>query len=974
MTAIDPTLLALAGEGLPRAWPLPTDGWEDRLDAVFSHGLAGMLANAHGQGRVALGAPAVARLTSRLESEAIRAVQLEGELLRLETLLAEFDAVVLKGTVLAHGVYPDPSFRPFTDLDLLVDGTRHKSAVRALERFGYSRSRPEPAPRYDATVGKAHTLVHPGGVVIDLHRTLVAGLAGASIDVPAILANRMPVRIGAQTVPAPSWEAHLVEVCLHAVIGDGLERALSLRDVAQVALHPQLDPLQAAELARRWKVAGVVVEALRAAVDAFGVELPAALQAQPGGLLPPGSPPVPTARNRLGEFGHGGLRRRLTALRSAVFPSRDFLRFSYGDRPAAQLYGRRWRNLIARISGAPAPERFTEAPKQPRRSGPRLRFTPTPPGSSRAAGRAVDSLGVPEIAARARMAGVTPVRLDPAIGVPEVVALASRTAYRPVALTRAVEEERAARPDTRPATTGARSRQDRWTNARPSRLQDDPGGPARPPSPPAISPPPPPPPPPGPPGRGTEAVDGPPPNSDGRTPAAPLASGPAPKAVGPLVGGIAVLALTAIGARLGVDASGVVLVPIAALLLAWAASLHIARRRPDEDWVGRWLLLGTLVKIAASYARYLTLTIGYEGVGDSTTYDRFGRLLAQGWMGNGVAPQLDNLRETNFLKWFTGVVYYAFGPNMIAGFFVFGLLALVGSYLWYRATADAVPFLDKRLYLGLVLFAPSIAFWPSSIGKESLMQLGIGAAALGTALLLQQRLVPGIVVGAAGGWLLWVVRPHLLALVVLAAVFAYFMGRVRANKVERSSVVTRTLGLIVLAFVCVFAIGQAADFLGIKNLSVSSVETALDEQSTRNANSGSSFDNGGDYLSPVNLPRGIVTVLIRPFPWETSSPFQLLASLESVLVAGLIIVRFASVRTSLARARSTPFLLYCWVLTILYSATFASFSNFGLLVRQRSLVLPALFVLVAVRPTHETEPAPEHRGSEPAARVPGVQR
>ena len=121
------------------------------------------------------------------------------------------------------------------------------------------------------------------------------------------------------------------------------------------------------------------------------------------------------------------------------------------------------------------------------------------------------------------------------------------------------------------------------------------------------------------------------------------------------------------------------------------------------------------------------------------------------------------------MRWFTGVVYYLFGTNMIAGFFVFGLLAVIGSYFWYRATVDAVPRLDKRLYLALVLFAPSVAFWPSSIGKESLMQLGMGTVALATSRLLRHRLASAAVLGFAGGWLLWVVRPHLLALVTLAA-------------------------------------------------------------------------------------------------------------------------------------------------------------------------------------------------------------
>ena len=166
--------------------------------------------------------------------------------------------MVLKGAALAHGAYPNPAVRPFTDLDVLVTGDRHDEATRALEAYGYHRSRPEPAPGYDARIGKALTLVHPGGVVIDLHRTLVPGLAGASIDVDEIIEARREVTVNGRPVPAPSWDAHFVEVCLHAAVGDGLGRALSVRDVAQVLTHPELDVGHALELSRRWKVTPIV--------------------------------------------------------------------------------------------------------------------------------------------------------------------------------------------------------------------------------------------------------------------------------------------------------------------------------------------------------------------------------------------------------------------------------------------------------------------------------------------------------------------------------------------------------------------------------------------------------------------------------------------------------------------------------------------------------------------------------------------
>jgi hypothetical protein len=882
---VDPVLLTLAGSGLPGVAPPVRTGWSHRLDDVFGHGLAGFLAAAWAADLVDLGDTSVRRLRRRLESEAIRAVQLEGELIRLTPVLAGLPAVVLKGAVLAHAAYPDPSLRPFTDLDLVVVDARQRDAVAMLEALGYERGRPEPAPGYDARVGKALALVHPGGVVVDLHRTLVAGLAGASIDISELLAGRRAIPLGGATIPGPSWEAHLVEVALHAVLGDGLARALSLRDVAQVALHRELDAEHALDVARRWRVTQPVGEALRAASDAWDLELPGPLAALAGVRAAPDpvAPGVSSARTRMDELRNGGLRRRMTLTRALVVPSRDFLRWGYGDGSTAALYGKRWRTLARRAGEARTTSDPAGGPPSPDAS------TPSPV-----------------------VAGSVP-RSHPA------------------------------------------SRQERWTAARPPRAgrgSTDTAASGAPPS--------------GPPPPATGAR---PPEPAPPAPEAGIAvAAPPPSGVGPFVGGISVLLLTALAARAGVDASGVVFIPIAGLLFAWAAARRIARRRPEEAWAGRWLVLGVAVKIAASYVRYLTLIVSYEGVGDASLYDAVGRQFAQAWMGNGVAPHLENLKETNFLKWFTGVVYFLFGSNTIAGGFVFGLLALVGSYLWYRATVEAVPWIDKRLYLGLVLFAPSIAFWPSSIGKESLMQLGVGAAALATAYFLRQQLFLGILVGAAGGWLLWVVRPHLLAMVTIAAGFAYLAGRVRPKAGGSGKVLGRTAGLLVLAFLVAFTIGQGAKFLGLKDLSLSSVETKLEEQSTRNTGGGSSFDSGGDYLSPQNLPRGAATVLLRPFPWETTSPFQLLASLESVIVAGFIVVRLPSLKNALVRARAAPFLLYCWILTLLYAATFASFSNFGLLVRQRSLVLPALFVLLSVLPRID-DPEPDPDGSEPAATV-----
>ena len=297
--------------------------------------------------------------------------------------------------------------------------------------------------------------------------------------------------------------------------------------------------------------------------------------------------------------------------------------------------------------------------------------------------------------------------------------------------------------------------------------------------------------------------------------------------------------------------------------------------------------------------------------------------------------------------------YTVIGADKITAFLVFGLFGFIGSYLWYRATARAVPFVNRRIYCAVMFFLPSIAFWPASIGKEALMQFGIGAAALGTAFVITGRLWRGLAVAAPGGYLMWAVRPHLLALVVLSAAVAFVIGRIGSRGVRddgRSAMsVTRPLASVIIAFLAVFAISQAMHSLGMQDLSLNSIQTELNDQAGHESGS-IEVRRRRQHNVDAAHPQGAVTVLLRPFVWEVETGTQIIASIEAAFITYLVITRRRSLLLAITRARSTPFLLYCWTLTALYSVAFSAFSNMGLLVRQRSLVLPALFVLLCVEP------------------------
>jgi hypothetical protein len=392
-----------------------------------------------------------------------------------------------------------------------------------------------------------------------------------------------------------------------------------------------------------------------------------------------------------------------------------------------------------------------------------------------------------------------------------------------------------------------------------------------------------------------------------------------------------------------------VLVPVIGLLGAIGFASMLKPRHPEEPWLARYLIIAMLVKIGGTVLRYTTL-LKRGQLGDASVYDIYGQRYANAWLGRTrfPPPALLNLKSSNFLRWFTGVVYYFFGRDLITGFFVFSLIAFVGSYMWYRAAAVAIPFLDRRLFFILMFFAPSIVFWPAGVGKEALVEFGLGGVALGVAYILNGHLLYGLLVSLPGAWLTYVVRAHLLGLSLLALAFAYVLGRQRTpSQATVSSSLAKPIGIVVVVMLAAFGVTQGAKRLHISALTPSAIQTELQATSVSTTQEHSAFSTNVS-LSPLHLPQDIVTVLLRPFPWEVQSKNQILASLEGIGLAAFIFIRRKSVALSLRMVRDAPFLLYAWILTVFNVLLFQAFGNFGLLVRERSIVLPALYILISL--------------------------
>ncbi len=305
---------------------------------------------------------------------------------------------------------------------------------------------------------------------------------------------------------------------------------------------------------------------------------------------------------------------------------------------------------------------------------------------------------------------------------------------------------------------------------------------------------------------------------------------------------------------------------------------------------------------------------------------------------------------TRFLEILTGQVYVFTGPTRLGGFMVFSWLGFLGCYLFYRAFRIAYPDGDGRRYALLVFFFPTLLFWPSSIGKEAFMMLVLGAAALGAAQLLASRF-RGLVWLGLGLWGAAVVRPHMALIcgagLAVAAPIALLRGAPGSLEGRHRSRLGGAVLVLTLFLAGPTLIGVAERFFGLESLNSETAEQVFEEVARRTGQADSTFTPVSPN-NPVGFALGGSTVLFRPFPFEAHNAQALMASFEGVallVLCCLALRRLARVPREVFRR---PYVAFTVVYTFAFIYAFSSLGNFGILARERSMLLPALFVALCV--------------------------
>jgi hypothetical protein len=428
---------------------------------------------------------------------------------------------------------------------------------------------------------------------------------------------------------------------------------------------------------------------------------------------------------------------------------------------------------------------------------------------------------------------------------------------------------------------------------------------------------------------------------------------------GPLAA-LLIVAGAAIGVGLGNNnvLGALIVVPVLAGITAL-----IGRRLAEIDGnplVFQIVMAGFVVKCAGVVIRYV-ISFTLYGASDATEYDKFGRQIGRGLRHGELISQGGHWAGTNFVRLLTGIFYTVTPMSKLSGFMIFGWLSYLGVLLFWRAYRKAISDRNDLTFLQWVVLIPTMVYWPSALGKDAWMVLCLGLAAYGVACILTTRPLLGWIAFAGGIAGVSEVRPH-LGLSVVAGLVLAMLFRKWPQKGKFAALIA--VGLVIVAGMVV--VSQASHFLGVGVFSQKGIQKELNDVKGRTGEGGSEF-HPIPVHSPVQFPPAAVTVLFRPFLFEAHNPQSLgVAIEETVLLVAFIVNRKRWLR-ALRLCRSRPYVLYCIGAISTFVIAYSSFSNFGLIARQRAQIMPLLLVLLVFPKAEEEAPedAPPPSGRRP---------
>lgn len=281
----------------------------------------------------------------------------------------------------------------------------------------------------------------------------------------------------------------------------------------------------------------------------------------------------------------------------------------------------------------------------------------------------------------------------------------------------------------------------------------------------------------------------------------------------------------------------------------------------------------------------------------------------------------------------TNLMGFSYEVSM-ALFAWFGYLGFIFSYLFFRENIPVKIKLFNRFdFLTVLLFLPNMHFWTSSLGKGSVIFLGIMMYVY--ALKIPKARWFLLLLGAL---IIYHVRPHVLMFMLVGTGLGFMSG-------QKNLSMAKKIGVFLVVTIVLIAIQDK--ILAVLNLSGSEnvVEDFQEFSSSRSQGLSEDAGSGVD-MSSYPLPVKLFTFWFRPLFFDSPGVLGLIVSAENLLY--LIITLKIIKKDFVSFIRRAPSLVKM-SFVVFFATSFAMtfiMSNLGIIMRQKSMVMYFLFFVI----------------------------
>lgn len=264
----------------------------------------------------------------------------------------------------------------------------------------------------------------------------------------------------------------------------------------------------------------------------------------------------------------------------------------------------------------------------------------------------------------------------------------------------------------------------------------------------------------------------------------------------------------------------------------------------------------------------------------------------------------------------------------------FGYVGFVYAYLFMRENIPVnIKLFGKYDLLTILLFLPNMHFWTVSLGKGSIIFMGLMIFTYAVKFPSKR-----IFLLILGGFFVYMVRPHVMLFMLVAVMAGLWFGKAKMSSGLKFLMIIASVGFLAAASNSILAVANLENSENV----ISDFEVFADARSVGLSESAGS----GVAMTNYPLPVKLFTFWFRPLFVDSPGFLGIFSSFENLLYLILFakicnkrFIRFFKNSVYMVKMSAIAFLLTSFAMTFVMS-------NLGIIMRQKSMVMYFAFFVI----------------------------